>query len=100
MSILLKSNRDVGNRRALEDVHTKLTPAEMSLTFWSKQAYCNGLELSAGLYRLERKRETQYVHSASLTYEDGALFMSQPITAVQDRWTLGHLKITHLQMYG
>ena len=26
----------------------------------------------------EREREIQYVHSASLTYEDGALFMSQP----------------------
>ena len=26
----------------------------------------------------EREREFQYVHSASLTYEDEALFMSQP----------------------
>ena len=26
----------------------------------------------------EREREIQYVHLASLTYEDGALFMSQP----------------------
>ena len=31
----------------------------------------------------EREREIHYVHSASLAYEDGIMFMSEPFAARQ-----------------
>ena len=50
---------------------------------WVNQCSILQIEWHSNLCLREREREIHYVHSASLAYEDGIVFMSEPSTARQ-----------------